>query len=163
MLRHLTRHALEPARRLRLIHLLDIVRYQAIFRDEIDGARLRRAFPALAVALQMIAMVFAPQTSLSAAGALAPRPDGVGLGMTPLSELLSSQAAVPAKLAALLDPPPWWLHAYYGVPADKSLWPCRMVRHPARVTHWIVRRLLAVAGPAIGASSRPATVRGTQS
>jgi len=145
MLRHLTRHALEPARRLKLIHLLDIVRYRAVFRDEIDTARLKREFPGLAVALDMIGLVFsgADGTRDRRGGV----PDGVGLGMTPLSELLAGKPGIAATLRALLDPPAWWLHAYYGVAADKPLWPCRMVRHPARVTSWIARRLLAVATP----------------
>ncbi|MGO9357551.1 MAG: nucleotidyltransferase family protein [Xanthobacteraceae bacterium] len=160
MLRHLTRHALEPARRLRLIHLLDIVRYQAIFGGEIDRARLAREFPALAVALEMIALVFSPAGQgfgTQQAGA----PDGIGLGMTPLAELLASDAGLAAKLKALLAPPPWWLHAYYGVPAGKSLLPCRMVRHPAKVTRWVARRLLAVAVPAIGAAAATEGRRGT--
>lgn len=147
MLRHLTRHALEPARRLKLIHLLDIVRYQAIFRDEIDIARLQRAFPGLAVALGMIGLVFSSpdDTFPGRWGAAA---GGVGLGMTPLSELMAGGAGVVGTLRALLDPPPWWLHAYYGVAADRSLWPCRVFRHPAKVTKWIARRLLAVAASA---------------
>ena len=153
MLRHLTRHALEPARRLRLIHLLDIVRYQAVFRDEIDRDRVARQFPALAAALDMIGLVFAPDMT---AGSM-PVPDGVGFGMTPLSELLVSDMGVGGKLRALLDPPPWWLHAYYGVPADKSLLPCRMMRHPAKVTGWIARRLLAVVNSPGGGA---ATTRG---
>jgi hypothetical protein len=147
MLRHLTRHALEPARRLRLIHLLDIARYQLIFGDEIDRARLTREFPALAVALDMIGLVFSPDGG-GVGGPRAGVPDGVGLGMTPLSELLAGGAGFAGALGALFDPPRWWLHAYYGVAAGKSLLPCRMVRHPAKVTGWVARRLLAVAAPA---------------
>lgn len=144
-LHHLTRHALEPARRLRLIHLLDIVRYRTAFRDEIDNERLGRERPGLAVALDMIALVFAPDLG-RLAGVSAPA--GIGFGMTPLVELLTERPGVVPTLQALLAPPPWWLHAYYGVPATVSLASCRLVRHPARVTGWIARRLLAVATPA---------------
>jgi hypothetical protein len=162
MLRHLTRHALEPARRLRLIHLLDIARYQAIFDAEIDRSRLRREFPGLAVALEMLAMVFSPEgTASSPTGAGPRRPDGVGLGMTPLSELLASDAGLITKLRAVLAPPPWWLHAYYGVSADTSLWTCRWVGHPARVTSWVARRLIAAAVPSLGSDHRIAGARHT--
>lgn len=144
-LHHLTRHALEPARRLRLIHLLDIVRYRTAFRGEIDGERLARERPGLAVALDMIDMVFSPDAGQRAGNSAAA---GVGHGMTPLVELLNERPGVVQTLRALLAPPPWWLHAYYGVPATGSLAPCRLVRHPARVAGWIARRLLAVTAPA---------------
>ena len=147
MLRHLTRHALEPGGRLRLIHLLDIARYQAIFGPAIDRARLARDFPALAVALEMIGLVFAPADPAGA-------PAGIGHSMTPLAELLASDASLPAKLKALFAPPPWWLHAYYGIPADNSLLACRTVRHPAKVFGWVSRRLLAVAGSSLGAAKQ---------
>jgi hypothetical protein len=152
MLRHLVRHALEPARRLKLIHLLDIVRYRAVFRDQIDGSRLKREFPGLAVALDMIGLVFLPPEAMRSGRDGIPA--GVGLGMTPLSELMAARAGMAATLQALFDPPPWWLHAYYGVAADKSLWRCRMVHHPAKLTRWIARRLLAVAAPTMAADGK---------
>jgi hypothetical protein len=40
-------------------------------------------------------------------------------------------------LRQLLNPPEWWLHAYYGVPVDRSLTGVRMGRHPWRLARWI--------------------------
>jgi hypothetical protein len=44
MLRHLSRHAFEPARRVRLIHLYDLWRYQSVFREEIDWRQVEARF-----------------------------------------------------------------------------------------------------------------------
>src|SRR5262249_41056876 len=52
MLRHLVRHAFEPARQVRLIHLYDIWRYRTIFADEIDWPEIADRFPFVPIALQ---------------------------------------------------------------------------------------------------------------
>jgi hypothetical protein len=159
MLRHLARHAFGPARRIRLIHLYDLWRYQAIFRDEIDWPELALRFPDVIVILRLVSYMFA---SLRAAAlpfnaASAPVPDGVGLGMLPLSEI--ARLGFRAKLAALFNPPAWWLHGFYGVPPEKSLLICRTVRHPITLARWLARRL--VAGIGLSAPA-PACIAGWQ-
>lgn len=133
MLRHLARHAFVPARRIRLIHLYDLWRYPAVFRDEIDWCELRERFPQVPVALELAAQVFAPSHARAAAG--------VGRGMIPLSEIAAAERGARRKLAALLNPPPWWMHGFYGVPPDRSLIVCRTVRHPATLARWMATRV----------------------
>jgi hypothetical protein len=138
MLRHLSRHAFEPARRVRLVHLYDLWRYAAVLRDEIDWRDLAARFPDVPVALGLAAQVLAPRCGEGNAAA----PAGAGCGMLPLSEI-ASERGLRRKLAVLFDPPAWWLHGYYGVPPGRSLLACRVVHHPATVVRWLARRLAA--------------------
>jgi hypothetical protein len=145
MLRHLARHAFEPARQIRLIHLYDIWRYQTIFRDEIDWREIEARFPYVLVVLRLISYVFPimPSTTDPTSPACAPCPAGVGHGMAPLSEIASSDISVVAKLSALFGPPAWWLHGFYGVPLDESLLICQTIRHPAMVARWLLTKFFS--------------------
>jgi hypothetical protein len=142
MLRHLVRHAFEPARRVRLKHLYDLSRYQAVFSDEIDWHRIETRFPQVSTGLQLVSYVFADTRSPT--GRQIPR--GVGQGMPTLSEIAGLPLS--AILSALLDPSPWWLHGHYGVPPESSLFVCRTVRHPLTLAWWLARRLAAGLAPA---------------
>ena len=148
MLRHLARHAFEPARRIRLKHLYDLWRYQAIFHDEIDWRELAVRFPDVIVILRLISHVFAgPHAAARPFNAASePVPAGLGLGMVPLSEIASADIGFAAKLAALFNPPAWWLHGFYGVPPEKSLLICRTVRHPITLARWLTRRFVSGMG-----------------
>jgi hypothetical protein len=58
--------------------------------------------------------------------------------MVPLSEIGSADVGLCAKFAALFNPPAWWVHGFYGIPADKSLLICRIIRHPIMLARWLV-------------------------
>ncbi len=148
MLHHLTRHAFEPAHCVRLVHLYDIWRYQAIFRPHIDWHDIATSFPDVLVALTLIDQVFARRLieDHRAEAVAQRRPSGTGYGMMPLSDIADSQAGVRARLSALFAPPDWWLHGFYGVPPDKSLLFCRAVRHPMMLARWMLKRYAAAAG-----------------
>jgi len=143
MLRHLAHHAFEPARRVRLIHLYDLWRYQAMFGDEIDWLELASRSPRVAVVLRLASQVFAGPGAADRGSGAEPVPAGLGLGMVPLSEIAAADIGPLSKLAAVFNPPAWWLHGFYGVPPERSLLLCRTVRHPARVARWLARRLAA--------------------
>jgi hypothetical protein len=164
MLRHLCRHAFEPARQVRLIHLYDLWRYPAIFRDQIDWRLLAARFPHVIVALRLVAQVF-PDGSWSGIDHLAAGskrvPAGVGLGMLPLSEIAAADIGPAAKLAALFSPSAWWLHGFYGVPPEESLLACRTVRHPLMVARWLLAR--AAAAMSAGRKSSPVAARASRS
>ncbi len=168
MLRHLARHAFEPAHRIRLIHLYDLWRYQARFRDEIDWREVGARFPDVIVILQLVSQVFVtpPAAGHAPDAASVSAPAGVGLGMVPLAEIASADMAFTGKLAAIFNPPAWWLHGFYGIAPERSLFACRTVRHPLRVMRWMTTRLaagsgLSAADPAIRAdvqNDRPTQV-----
>ena len=141
MLRHLSQHAFEPARRVRLIHLYDLWRYQSVFRDEIDWRHIQARFPEVMIVLHLIAYVFS-----SAAKAPENAPAGTGFGMVPLSEITAANISPFAKLSEVFSPPAWWLHGHYGIPPERSLLFCRAVRHPLTVLRWLTRRVAAGIG-----------------
>jgi hypothetical protein len=159
MLRHLARHAFEPARRIRLKHLYDIWRYHVIFRDEINWRELATRFPDVIVVLQLVSYVFARPGAAANNSTSEPVPAGVGLGMVPLSEIAAADVGLCAKFAALFNPPAWWLHGFYGVPPEKSLLTCRTIHHPITLARWLAKRF--VAGFGLSASA-PACIAGYQ-
>jgi Uncharacterised nucleotidyltransferase len=143
MLRHLARHAFLPARQVRLIHLYDLWRYRAKFQSEIDWQRLAARFPDVAVKLRLVDYVFASPERASGREAV---PTGVGYGMVPLAEIADAGGGLAPKLAALFNPPGWWIHGFYGIPPERSLLICRCVHHPLTVGRWLARRLVASLG-----------------
>jgi hypothetical protein len=149
MLHHLTRHAFEPAHCVRLVHLYDIWRYQAIFRPYIDWRDVATRFPDVLVALTLVDQVFPRRLKGNhQPGATEQKgPAGTGYGMMPLSEIAAMQASARAKLSALFSPPDWWLHGFYGVPLDNSLLFCRAVRHPMTLARWLLKRYAAAGVP----------------
>jgi hypothetical protein len=146
MLRHLARHAFEPAHRIRLIHLYDLWRYPVRFHDQIDWRELEARCPDVIVILRLVSYVFPNPSSQRHPPGPPPPPDGVGRGMVPLSEIACAGIGPMAKLAALFGPPAWWLHGFYGVPPGDSLLICRTVRHPVMVARWMAMRLAAAMG-----------------
>jgi hypothetical protein len=149
MLHHLTRHAFEPAHCVRLVHLYDIWRYQAIFRPYIDWRDVATRFPDVLVALTLVDQVFPRRLkgNHQPGAAEQKRPSGTGQGMMPLSEIAASRTGTLAKLSALFAPPEWWLHGFYGVPLDSSLLFCRAVRHPMTLARWLLKRYAAAGVP----------------
>jgi hypothetical protein len=146
MLRHLVRHAFEPARHVRLKHLYDLQRYQAAFTNEIDWDELKRHFPQVIIALRLASFVFAAPRSADSEGTAGEEaPAGVGMGMVQLSEIANMPFA--AKLAALFNPSAWWLHGFYAVPLDRSLLVCRTIRHPLTLVRWFAKRITAAIVP----------------
>ena len=124
MLRHLTRHSFLPSRRIRLIHLYDLWRYQAVFGEEIDWRTLAADFPGVVIALQLVAYAFTGAVSVHQTLDRAAVPTGVGMGMVALSEIAAANEGILAKLSELFNPPAWWVHGFYGVAPGRSLLLC---------------------------------------
>jgi hypothetical protein len=139
-LRHLTHHLLEPSWDgwLRLVGLVDLVRYALTFHDRIDWRRLETSYPFVLNALRCVHYVTPLPAGL--ARFCPPRgsrpPARAGETPRPLRAILADGSPT-AALGQLFNPPDWWLHAYYGVPADGSLTGVRLGRHPWRVARWV--------------------------
>jgi hypothetical protein len=140
MLRHLTHHLLEPAwdGRIRLIGLVDVFRYAAQFHDRIDWPRLEKVYPFVLNGLSCFHHVIPLPSVLArfAPPSTAPVPAGIGETIRPLRWMFGQRRASIALLQDLFNPPEWWLHAYYGVAAERSLLLVRACRHPWRITRW---------------------------
>lgn len=142
-LRHLTHHLLEPSwnGRLRLIGLVDLLRYALTFHDQIDWQRLETPDAFVLNALRCLHHVIPLPAALvrySPPGG-SPIPARVGETIRPLRAILGGGHPT-AAIKELFDPADWWLHAYYGVPTERSLTAVRLGRHPWRVVRWFGRR-----------------------
>jgi hypothetical protein len=148
MLRHLAGHTFGQGHRVRLIHLYDLWRYQAIFRNEIEWRAIETRFPQVTVALHLATQVFdSPQNpTVALTDKFEPVPSGQGFGMIPFSEIAASDMSLAGKLSAIFNPPAWWLHGFYGVPPERSLLICRTVRHPLMMARWLLARCSALIG-----------------
>jgi Uncharacterised nucleotidyltransferase len=144
-LRHLTHHVLEPSwdGRIRLLGLIDLFRYAATCHDQIDWPRLEADYPFVLNALSCFHHVCSlpPALNRFAPSSAAPVPDRIGESMRPLRSILVRRRPIAGVLSDLLDPPGWWLHAYYGVAPERSLAGVRCVRHPWRLARWCALRI----------------------
>jgi hypothetical protein len=142
-LRHLTHHLLEPSwhGRLRLIGVVDLLRYAVTFTESIDWKQLERSYPFVINAMRCLHYVVPLPAALARHSPLpgSPAPARVGEAIRPLRAILAGGSPARA-LGELFRPPDWWLHAFYGVPPDQSLTRVRLGRHPWRVARWLGQR-----------------------
>jgi len=145
MLRHLTHHLLEPtpSSDIRLIGVIDLLRFARTFHEAIDWPRLETEFPFVVTALGCLHHVvplpdelrrFIPSTNCGV-------PRHVGKTMRPLRWIVRRERRIADVAAELLRPPDWWMHAYYNVPMGHSLKKTQLVRHPWRVAQWLCLRM----------------------
>ncbi|HMF94057.1 MAG TPA: nucleotidyltransferase family protein [Vicinamibacterales bacterium] len=142
-LRHLVHHMLEPSPDgfVRLISLVDLLRYARAFHAEIDWPRMEAAFPFVLNALACVHAIV-PLTG-ELARCAAPdwwRPADAGQTLRPL-RWIAREASVLAIVRELFVPPAWWMHAYYNVRPGRSLLFARAVRHPTRMIRWLALRV----------------------
>lgn len=139
-LRHLTHHLLEPSwdGRLRLVGVVDLLRYALTFHDQIDWRRLATSYAFVLNALRCLHHVMPLPAALArfSPPADSPPPARAGETIRPLRAILAGRRPT-AALAELFNPADWWLHAYYGVPTERPLTGVRFGRHPWRVARWL--------------------------
>jgi len=143
MLRHLVHHMLEPSPDglVRLIALVDLLRYARAFHAEIDWPRVEAAFPFVLNALACVHAIV-PLTDQLVRYA-APdwwRPGEAGQTLRPL-RWIAREASALTMVRELLLPPAWWMHGYYNVRPGRSLLFARAVRHPTRMIRWLALRV----------------------
>jgi len=143
MLRHLTAHLLEPGEHTRLISVVDVLAYCVKYHPEIDWAHLRREWPRVVNTIALLHYLVPLPAQLAALRPpdSAARPQGAGVGFSPLGSLRRDPRQWLSLWSTLLYPSPWWMHAYYGVPPGRSLAPTRWLRHAPRVAYWTWRRV----------------------
>ncbi|MFT5261243.1 MAG: hypothetical protein ACI810_003005 [Gammaproteobacteria bacterium] len=145
-LRHLCHHAFEPAKRIKLGALLDILTYAETFHEEIDWTDLRTNHPFVINALRCLHFVIPlPKqlcTQLIASSELAPTQ--LGQGYLPLSHLAAQKRGLTKTLQTMFTAPQWWAHIFYSVAPEKSLFWVNTWRHPLQVLQWLTRRYWAL-------------------
>ena len=144
-LRHLAHHLLEPSPDgcVRLIGLIDLVRYALRFHDDIDWPLVEARFSFITNALACLHHLVPLPVELRRYAPLPSSvpPAGVGETMRPLRSIMGERRPVTAIAFELFNPPDWWMHAYYKVPTGQSLTTAHFLRHPSRVAHWFAQRI----------------------
>ena len=141
MLRHLCLHTFTRIEKIRLIGVVDMIRYATVYLDDIDWARIKSDYPFVLNAFRCLHLLVSMPKELHV---LAPPPTkpmaDVGKGMVPLQYTMRTTKGINTKLKQLLWPPQWWAHVFYNVPPEKSLIFVRMVKHPALVMNWLLNK-----------------------
>jgi hypothetical protein len=146
-MRHLAHHLLEPTidGEIRLIGVVDLLRYATTFHETIDWTRLEHDH---AFVLNVLRCVHCVTRLPLVLGRFAPDPGammtGAGLTMRPLRAILGSKLSARGIVREIFAPPRWWLHASYAVPPGRSLRSVLLFRHPYRVARWMGLRLAGV-------------------
>jgi hypothetical protein len=145
MLRHLTHHLLEPTPDglVRIISVVDLLGYASRFHDRIDWERLENQFAVVVNALGFLHYVvpLPPELSRFVPRPASPQVARVGEIMRPLRLVLARGQSPLTAYQELFNPPEWWMHSYYNVPAAGSLNHARLLRHPWRVARWLGLRI----------------------
>lgn len=141
-LRLLCRHTFGRRSEIKLLGVLDIIKYSDQYYDQIDWPRIMDEHSFIINTLRCTVPLTGLPVSLSN---LAPQtldvPDGLGKGMMPLRDIRCLNSSLVEKLRHLFLPPKWWVHVFYNVPLEKSIIFVRIFIHPLKVAEWLLKRL----------------------
>ncbi|RBP53499.1 nucleotidyltransferase family protein [Arenicella xantha] len=147
MLHQVARHleGLHPSATLKLINVMDVIGLALKVLEAGRFDQLRSEFPHVINTLRCLHLLTPLPPQLLAE--LAPMPikivAGVGQIMGSLRNALNVKRPMSERLTLLFRPSDWWLHLYYGVDPDRSLFMVKWVRHPLRVANWLSRRIFS--------------------
>ena len=148
MLHQVSRHleGLHPGAVLKLINVLDVVRYAEQFIDDINWNEIKSDYSHVINTLQCLHLITPLSDNLQAkiGGVIDVQPNGVGEIMQPLTSIFNKTNSTPQKLRLLLKPSDWWLHLYYNVSLNNSLSATKYCRHPIRVMAWLWKRFYSM-------------------
>ncbi len=133
-LRHLCHHSFEPALRIKLGSLHDVVRYATFYQQEINWDDIRVHYPFVINTLRCIHFVIAlPQTLLAQIDLpTSAAPAQAGEGYQPLSYTLAQYRGI-RRWQHIFHAPAWWAHVFYQVPPEQSLFWVKWLRHPLQI------------------------------
>ncbi len=144
MLHQVTKHleGLHSGAVLKLINVMDVIGLAQHVLKTGQWPRLEQEYPHVINTLRCLHLLTPlPEELMQQISALPSRKlNSVGQIMGSLRSALSSKNSLGNKLKALLLPSDWWLYLYYNVDPSASLLWIKMVRHPLRVSNWLIRR-----------------------
>lgn len=149
MLHQVSKHleGLHPGAVLKLINVMDVVLYAEQYINEINWGKLKSQSPHVLNTLKCLHIIYplSAQLQLNISGTPFDQKElaGVGMIMLPLTHIISKQNTLFEQLKLLFAPSDWWLHLYYNVDPNKSLWLVKCLRHPLTITAWIGKRLFS--------------------
>lgn len=144
MLHQVTKHleGLHSGAVLKLINVMDVIGLADHVRKTGQWSRLEQEYPHVVNTLKCLHFLTPlPNELHQKVGHLPTKaPSHVGQIMGSLRSALSSKNSLQNKFKALLLPSNWWLYLYYNVDPSASLLWIKLVRHPLRVSNWLIRR-----------------------
>ena len=149
MLHQVSKHleGLHPGAVLKLINVMDVVLYAEQYLDEINWVELKSQSSHVLNTLKCLHMIYPLSTQLQVeiSNSTLDQKElaGVGLIMLPLTHIIAKRNAIAEQLKLLFAPSDWWLHLYYNVDPNKSLWLVKCLRHPLTIAGWIGKRLFS--------------------
>jgi len=149
MLHQVSKHleGLHPGAVLKLINVMDVVLYAEQYIDEVNWDELKSQSPHVLNTLKCLHMIYPLSVQLQLKISDTPLDHkelaGVGMIMLPLTHIITKRNTVLKQLNLLFRPSDWWLHLYYNVDPNKSLWLVKCLRHPLTIAGWISKRLFS--------------------
>jgi len=145
MLHQVSRHleGLHPGAVLKLINVMDVIGLAQRLLGQGRWAELKSRYPHVLNTLRCLhELTPLPEALRNELLPLAKDElSGVGEIMGSLRNALVSNRSLAERYQLLLRPSDWWLHLYYNVDPNESLFWVKWFKHPARVINWLSRRL----------------------
>lgn len=145
MMHQVSKHleGLHTGAQLKLINVMDVIGLAQMILHKGRFDELAKQFPHVITTLRCLHCYTPLPAELGERLAPLPTtpPKNVGKIMGSMRNALLGKKSLRQRLKLLLDPSDWWLHLYYNVDPDKSLWWIKCVRHPLRIANWLSRRL----------------------
>ena len=143
MMNQLSRHALEPGTRIKLMSVMDILGYANKYFSDIDWPILERKYPYLPVFLGLLDFVTTLPAQLRGFILSDTSPSQIGELIPTLRSLNVSKITLLKACQTLSSPPEWWFRSYYGVKVNHRSRISALIEHRLRTIFWITTRLLA--------------------
>ncbi|MDB4049216.1 nucleotidyltransferase family protein [Luminiphilus sp.] len=144
MLHHLCRHlaSRHPGSFLKLINVIDVIRYTETVITEIDWDVIKRRYPHVLNTLRCLhVLIPLPATIVKVLGGVSrEKISGAGEIAMSLRDVTVSSVPIRTKFKLMFCPSDWWLHLFYGVAPEKSLFWVKSVSHPSAIVVMIIRR-----------------------
>lgn len=145
MLHQLCRHleGWHPGSFLKLINVVDVIRYSQIFVHEIDWKIITSKYSHVLNTLRCLHLLVAlPLPLRNLLGELDESEiSGVGEIAMSFYDIVNSHDSILTKIRSALCPPDWWLHLFYEVAPGDSLTRVKYLRHPATLLVMVMRRI----------------------
>lgn len=131
---------------LKLINIMDVVGLAQHVLQQGKWEQLETSYPHVLNTLRCIHMLTPlPEPLVAQLQKASPMPNkslsGVGEIMGSLRNALLADRTLQQRYQLLLRPSDWWLHLYYNVDPNRSLFWVKWLKHPLRVANWLSRRL----------------------
>jgi len=148
MLHQVSRHleAVHPGGQLKLINVLDVTGYAEKYREQIDWSVVESKHPHILNTLACLHMISPLSDELQEILVIKKKlpitksVNNVAEIMQPIKSILTAKKHFTTKLKQLFFPPDWWLHLYYSISPNSSLFAAKGVIHPFSLFKWAISR-----------------------